>query len=379
MMYKLDKEKQAWLDEAWGKLQLKMSSECDRIGSKIPYIPENGQYLEDKAETDIYWWTNGFWPGMLWQMYHATGEEKYREAAEGVELRLDAAFDGYEGLHHDVGFMWLHSSVANYRITGNSRSRVRGMHAANLLAGRYNPRGKFIRAWNDDCTGWIIVDCMMNIPLLYWASEESGDPRFAYMAKDHADTCLEQIVRPDGSCHHIVVLNPENGEFVEAPAGQGYASGSSWSRGQAWAIYGFALSYRYTGDKRYLDAAKRVAHYFLANVSGTDFVPVVDFRAPQEPVYWDTTAGMCAASGMLEIAKHIDASEQDLYVNGALNILEATDRRFCNWNPAEDAIVDNGTGSYHGRSGDFGVPIIYADYFLIESILRLKNNHILIW
>ncbi|MNB71812.1 Unsaturated glucuronyl hydrolase [compost metagenome] len=379
MIHKLSKENQTWLNEAWEKLQLKMSAECDRIGTRIPYIPEDGQYKEDKGETDIYWWTNGFWPGMLWQMYHATEDEKYKAAAEGVELRLDAAFDGYDGLHHDVGFMWLHSAVANYRLTGNSRSKSRGMHAANLLAGRYNPRGKFIRAWNDDCTGWIIVDCMMNIPLLYWASDVTGDPRFAYIAKDHADTALKHVVRPDGSCNHIAILNPENGELVEAPAGQGYAGGSSWSRGQAWAIYGFALSYRYTGEQRYLDAAKQAAHYFLANVAGTDFVPVVDFRAPEEPVYWDTTAGVCAACGLLEIAGHVGDLEKALYLNGAVQILKATDRRFCNWNPEEDSIVDNGTGSYHGRNGDFEVPIIYGDYFLIEGILRLKDSDILIW
>ncbi|WP_019909132.1 glycoside hydrolase family 88 protein [Paenibacillus sp. HW567] len=379
MIFKLNEDNQAWLNESWKKLQVKMSAECDRIGSRIPYIPEGGRYKEDKGETDIYWWTNGFWPGMLWQMYHATGEEKYKAAAERVEHRLDAAFAGYDGLHHDVGFMWLHSAVANYRLTGSTRSKTRGIHAANLLAGRYNPRGKFIRAWNDDCTGWIIVDCMMNIPLLYWASETTQDPRFAYIAKDHADTALKQIVRPDGSCNHIVILDPENGELVEAPGGQGYAAGSSWSRGQAWAIYGFALSYHHTGEQRYLDAAKQVAHYFLANVAGTDFVPVVDFRAPEEPVYWDTTAGVCAACGMLEIAEHVGESERALYVNGAVQILKATDRRFCNWNPEEDAIVDNGTGSYHSRNGDFAVPIIYGDYFLIEGILRLKGSDLLIW
>jgi unsaturated chondroitin disaccharide hydrolase len=379
MDYKLSKDNQTWVNEIWAKLQTKMSAEVDRIGVKIPYIPEGGQYKEDKGETDIYWWTNGFWPGMLWQMYHATGEEKYKTAAEGVELRLDAAFDGYEGLHHDVGFMWLHSAVANYRLTGNTRSKTRGLHAANLLAGRYNPRGKFIRAWNDNCTGWIIIDCMMNIPLLHWASEVSEDPRFSYIAKDHADTTFNKALRPDGSCHHIVVLDPKNGEFVEAPEGQGYASDSSWSRGQSWAIYGFALSYHYSGDSRYLDAAKQVAHYFLANVSSSDYVPKVDFRAPEEPVCWDTTAGMCAACGLLEIAKHVGVNERALYVNGALNILKATDQRFCNWDPEIDSIVDNGTGSYHGRGGDYAVPIIYGDYFLIEAVLRLKNSDFLIW
>ncbi|MFC4305121.1 glycoside hydrolase family 88 protein [Cohnella boryungensis] len=379
MAYSLNEENKAWLDEVWNKVQAKMSAEVDRVGDRIPYIPVDGNYREDKGETDIYWWTNGFWPGMLWQMYHATREEKYRSAAEGVEVRLDKAFDGYDGLHHDVGFMWLHSAVANYRLTGNERSRTRGLHAANLLAGRYNPRGKFIRAWNDDCTGWTIVDCMMNIPLLYWASEQTRDPRFAYIAKDHADTTLVRTVRPDGSCNHIVVLNPENGDFAEAPGGQGYESGSSWSRGQSWALYGYALSYTHTKEERYLAAAKQIAHYFIANVATTDFVPLVDFRAPAEPVLWDTTAGVCAACGLLEIADAAGELEKPLYLNAAINILRATDRRFCNWNIGEDSIVANGTGSYHGRNGDFAVPIIYGDYFFIEAVLRLRGQDFLIW
>ncbi|QJD84195.1 glycoside hydrolase family 88 protein [Cohnella herbarum] len=379
MTYSLNNENKAWLDEVWNKLQAKMSAEVDRVGDRIPYIPVDGKYREDKSETDIYWWTNGFWPGMLWQMFHATGVEKYRTAAEGVELRLDKAFEGYDGLHHDVGFMWLHSAVANYRLTGNERARARGMHAANLLAGRYNPRGKFIRAWNDDCIGWTIVDCMMNIPLLYWASEQTKDPRFTYIAKDHADTTLTNTLRSDGSCNHIVILKPENGDFVEAPGGQGYEPGSSWSRGQSWALYGFALSYNHTQEGRYLDAAKRIAHYFIANVSGTDFVPLADFRAPAEPVVWDTTAGVCAACGLLEIANAVGELEKPLYLNAAVNILRATDRRFCNWNSDEDSIVAGGTGSYHGRNGDFEVPIIYGDYFFIEAVLRLRGQDFLIW
>jgi unsaturated chondroitin disaccharide hydrolase len=375
----LNDQQRAWLNEVWEKLQSKMSAQCDRIGDKIPYAPEGGKYVEDKGETDIYWWTNGFWPGMLWQMYYTTGQEKYRVSAEGVEARLDKALEGYTGLHHDVGFMWLHTAVANYRLTGNEKSKVRGLHAANLLAGRYNPRGKFIRAWNDDCTGWMIVDCMMNIPLLYWAGETLCDPRFVNIAKDHADTALKYVLRPDGSCNHIVILDPETGDFIDNPGGQGYASGSSWSRGQAWALYGFALSYRHTKEERYLNAAKQVAHYFIANVSGTDFVPLVDFRAPAEPVLYDSTAGVIAACGLLEIAKAVGELERPLYANAAVRILQATDRRFCNWNIETDSIVANGMESYHGHNADDGKPIIYGDYFFLEGVLRLQGRFFMIW
>ncbi len=379
MNYASDASTQSWLDEVWTRLDAKMSAECDRIGDRIPYIPENGRYMKDMGEVDPEWWTNGFWGGMLWQMYHATKQEKYKTAAEGVERRLDVTFENFEGLHHDVGFMWLHTSVANYRLTGDARAKARGLHAANILAGRYNPRGKFIRAWNQDRTGWMIVDCMMNIPILYWASELIGDPRFTYIAKDHADTTLNVTVRPDGSCNHIVVLDPDTGELLETPGGQGYESGSSWSRGQAWALYGFALSYRHTGDVRYLDAAKQIAHYFIANVAGTDYVPLVDFRSPAEGPYWDTTAGMIAACGLLEIADSVGELEQGLYANAALNMLKSTERQYANWDVEVDSIIANGTAAYHSRGHDFGVPIIYGDYFFIEAILRLRGQSFLIW
>lgn len=378
MKYQLKEADRMWAYGTYEKIQKKMLAECGRVGDKIPYIAENGVYKEDKSETDIVWWTNGFWPGILWQMYHATGEEGYRRSAEGAEAKLDSAFDIYTGLHHDVGFMWLHSAVADYRLTGNERSMARGLHAAHLLSGRYNPRGKFIRSWNRDRAGWVIIDSMMNIPLLYWAGDTIGDPRFEYVAMDHADTVMKHIVREDGSCNHIIVLDPANGELLETPGGQGYASGSSWSRGQAWAIYGFALSYLHTGKKEYLETAKKAAHYFIAQTGQTGGVAVVDFRAPNEPVFWDSTAGVCAACGLLEIGKHVPELEKDFYINAALRILKATDERFCNWDTEYDSIVQMGSGSYKTEH-DRHVPIIYGDYFFIEAVLRLLNKDFLIW
>lgn len=378
MKYQLKDADCLWAEETYRKIREKISAECDRIGAGIPYIAENGVYREDKAETDIVWWTNGFWPGILWQMYHADGDDRYRRTAEAVEDKLDRAFDIYTGLHHDVGFMWLHSAAADYRLTGNERSKARALHAAHLLAGRYNPRGRFLRSWNRDRSGWVIVDSMMNIPLLYWARDVIQDPRFGYIATDHADTVMKYTVRTDGSCNHIIVLDPATGELLETPGGQGYASGSSWSRGQSWAIYGFALSYLHTGKQEYLDTAKKAAHYFISQVNQTGNVALVDFRAPEEPVYWDSTAGVCAACGMLEIAAHVPGLERGFYINSALDILKATDVRFCNWNPLEDAIVGMGSGSY-GTEHDRHVPIIYGDYFFLEAVLRLLDKDFLIW
>lgn len=366
-----------WAQQIFEKLNVKITAQANRLGNKIPYVPENGIY-PDMGEKDIVWWTNGFWAGMLWQMYHATNNDLYAKTAISNEDRLDDAFTKYTGLHHDVGFMWLHTAVANYRLTENERSKARGLHAAHLLAGRYNPRGKFIRSWNRDRSGWVIIDSMLNIPLLYWASDTLEDPRFNYIAQDHADKVMEYIVRPDGSVNHIGVFNPTNGDLLETPAGQGYESGSSWSRGQSWAIYGFALSYLHTGKKEYLNTAKKVANYFIAQVEQTGWIALVDFRAPKEPVMWDTSAGLCAACGFLEIAKHVGEYEKDFYIDAAVNILKATEEKYANWDVEIDGIIDFSTGAYHDELNT-EVPIIYADYYFVEAILRLLNKDFLIW
>ncbi len=387
---------QEWLDDVYQKLLVKMKAECERIGTMIPYTPKDGKYIDmGSSPVGVGYWTNGFWPGMLWQMYEATGDEAYKTAAKGVGDRLAAVLEDSEAVDHDMGFLFLPSAVADYRKTGDLNARRRGLLAANLLAGRYNPQGKFIRAWNDkmaelagplmgakkiDIRGWMIIDCMMNIPLLYWASEETKDPRFKYVAINHAKTAQQYIARPDGSCNHIAGFEPDTGEFVIAPGGQGYAEGSSWSRGQSWAVYGFALSYRHTKDPSFLDTAKRCAHYGISNMAVTDWLPLVDYRAPETPLKYDTTAAMITSCGLLEIVRHVPDHEKRFYTEAAYRMLRACDEKFCNWIPQEDSIVDGGTYFYNDPTGEnTQVPIIYADYYLIEAVLRLKGKDLFIW
>ena len=390
-----------WLDQVYDKLLVKMKAECERVGTDIPYTTgEDGKY-HDITETqwgskpapyNVGFWTNGFWPGMLWQMYQATGDEAYKDAAVGVEDRLAVLLDNSEAVDHDLGFLFLLSAVADYRKTGSQTARSRGLQAANLLAARYNLDGKFIRAWPDgmakmaerfgggDIRGWMIVDCMMNIPLLYWASEETGDPRFKKIAVNHAKTAQQYVIRPDGSCNHIVAFDPDTGEYLTNPGGQGYKQGSSWSRGQSWAVYGFALSYRHTGDQSFLDTAKQCAHYCIANMAVSDWLPLVDYRQPAEPVKYDSTAAMCTVCGLLEIASHVDENEARFYTEAAYRILRACEAKFANWEPEKDSILTGGTFFYHDPDGtNTEVPIIYADYYLIEAILRLKGKDLFEW
>jgi len=370
-----------WAQQVWPKIEAKVAAECERWGAKIPYIARNGRYT-DMWEKDPAWWTNGFWPGILWLLYHQTHDKKYLAAARGVEEKFDSLFDEYNGLHHDVGFMWMNSAVMDFSITGNERSKIRGLHAASLLAGRYNPRGRFIRAWNEDRVGWIIIDCMMNLALLYWAGEASGDPRFKFIAMDHADTALSKLLRDDGSSNHIAVLDPETGELLETPAGQGCAPGSAWTRGQAWALYGFAISAAHTGEERYLAASKRAASYFIAQVQAHGWTPPIDFRGPEEmaPVK-DASAGVIAASGLLQLAEEtgVGDGEQNFYRDAALCILRAAEENYCDWDPARDAIVQEGAVAYHAKDDGYHVPLIYADYFFIEAVHRLLNPGFRVW
>ena len=377
----LKNEDRQWVDTVWDKIDKKLQWVAPQIRGKIPYTTSakwhnrttEGTYC-DMRKLDVTWWTNGFWPGLMWLMYVGTKNDVYRAAAEDAEEILDEAFADYDHLHHDVGFMWHISSGVNYRLFGGHKSKVRTAIAADILSSRYNCEGKYIRAWNEDKVGWVIIDCMMNINLLYWASEEYDDPRFKYIAMNHADTVMRTHIREDGSSNHIVRLDPANGEVIESYGGQGYANGSSWSRGQSWAIYGYVLSYIHTGKQEYLDTAKKVADYFIDCVKG-DWLARVDFRAPEDPVYYDSTAGAVASCGFIELAK---VTGDTKYLDAALNILKAMEKNFCDWSEENQAILLMGTERYDDDTGRH-ISIIYGDYFFTEAVYKLKGFDMLFW
>lgn len=275
--------------------------------------------------------------------------------------------------------MWLPSAVADYRLTGDADARRRGLHAAQLLAGRFNPAG-YIRAWNDfpdpdtDTRGWAIIDCLFNIPLLYWASEETKDPRFAKIAMTHADTVAANFIRADGSVRHIVQFDPETGAFVRDYGGQGYAQGSSWTRGQTWALYGFVMSYKHTGAVRYLAMAQKVAEYFIAHIPADGRIPV-DFCQPAEPAYYDDIAAAVAACGLLELAQLVPG-KKDEYLTPALKMLHALDDT-ADWDESRDGYLQYCSADYHGK--EHNVNFTYGDYYFYEALLKLTGDEIFLW
>ena len=376
-MEKIVNAHKEWIDEVWNKIENKLSVTSELLKDKIPHMAgEDGVYNDNTERPGN--WVNGFWPGLMWLMYLATKDEKYAKTAEYAEKVMDKALFRYVSLNHDVGFMFHLSAGMDYRINNNTESKNRNLVAAAALASRYNADAKYIRAWNgENAVGWAIIDCMMNLPLLYWASEEVRDPRFKQMAMHHADTAMEHFVRPDGSVYHVVEFNPNTGEVLGYPDTQGYEpENSSWSRGQAWALYGFVLSYIHTGRQAYLNTAKRVAHYFISAVCTEGFVPKCDFRSPDEPDCLDTSAGAIAACGMIEIARIVPEYEKKLYLKAALGILKAIETDHCDFTLEKESIVQNAMGRY--EKGE-QMALIYGDYFFVEAIFKLKGFDFLPW
>jgi len=372
-------ENQSWIDATFAKVDRKLSRTAVKSREKLPYTTVNGVH-DNKHETGVTWWTNGFWGGMMWLMYEATGNEEYRKTAERSEELLDDALKQVKVLHHDVGFMWHLTSGANYRLTGNEASLARNFFAATSLFSRYNITGDYIRAWNGDMKGYSIIDCLMNLSILYWASEEIGDDRFKKIAMRHMEMAMRDHIRPDGSINHIVDHETEKVGIVRILGGQGYNETSCWSRGLAWAVYGSVISYIHAGKPEYLEAAKKTADYFIAQVEKTNYLPLVDFCAPAEPVYYDSTAGVCTACGLLEIAKYVSEEESAKYTQAAINILKACDENFCNYEEDEDALVLMGTERYPLTSTKgLHIPIIYGDFFFAEAMCKLKGREFFIW
>lgn len=362
-------------DMIWDKIVDKVSRTSTRIGATFPYVSVNGQYDAHPP----HWWTAGFWPGLLWLIYRDTKNERLKDIAVSCEEQMDVPLLAYDELHHDVGFMWSLTAVAQHKLLGTEVSRRRGLIAASHLMGRYNAAGRFIRAWNEpDEPGWAIIDCLMNLPLLYWASATTADPRFRHVAKAHADTALREFLRPDGSAYHIVCFDPETGERVGARGGQGFAPESAWARGTAWALYGMALSCRYLRDDVYLQAAKRSAHFFLAHLP-EDGVPCWDFRAPLvDDMGYDSTSSAIAASGLLEISALVPEAEQQFYYNAAVKILKALDDHYSAWDEEEEGLLLKGTANFP-RKSCVNVPHIYGDYFFAEAVAKWRGQSELFW
>ncbi|MGO4540736.1 glycoside hydrolase family 88 protein [Paenibacillus sp. 2TAB19] len=362
-----------WVDEACRKTIDKIERTSLSIGASFPNGSAQGRYEKSPA----YDWVSGFWPGLLWLAYEETSNDRLKELAVECERQISRTLWEFEQLHHDVGFMFGLSSVNQYKHLQDEEAKRHALMAASLLAGRFNPVGGFIRAWpnwgGEDHSGWAIIDCMMNLPLLYWASREIDDPRYRHIAELHADTVLREFVLDDGSVHHIVSFDPETGKRIGALAGQGHAADSAWARGAAWALYGFTLSYSYTGKEKYLKAAESVARFFLDHLP-EDKVPYWDFRLPTfgKDMPRDSSAAAIAASGLLDLAAAVQGEEAKEYQQQAEAILNSLYNHYGAWEAEEEALLLHATG-YYAADVYVDAPLIYGDYYFVEALLKLKK------
>lgn len=369
-------EKSVWLDEAWKDIIEKVSLTSKSIGSRFPGMTENGVY----GFTDVAAWTTGFWPGILWLLYEDTKNESFKALAVECEGKLDEAIDDFFGLSHDIGFSWQLTAMKNYAITGNQLSRKRALVIASHLAGRFNIKGNFIRAWNSNDVneanpqGLSIIDCTMNLPILFFAARESSCPRFEHIARAHADTVVKEFIREDGSVNHMVEFDPLTGARLCVHGGQGDSSTSAWSRGTSWALHGMAELYTLTRDSRYLETAVKVADFFIGELPH-DSVPHWDFRVERNSeTARDTSAAACASCGLLELSAHVGGEQKARYINAAKAMLKSLYEDYSVMRDDQQQGLLSGGTFNHPQGLGIDISLIYGDYYFTEAIARLRKR-----
>lgn len=344
---------------------------------KFPHITAEKRYEWGESND----WIEGFYTGMIWLCYEYTKDPLFKDTAIAQLEDYKARLEEKRHLdHHDIGFLYLPSALAAWIVDEHEEGKQLALKAADHLMLRWREEGQYIQAWgrkgDEKNGGRIIIDCMMNIPLLYWAYDQTGDERYKRVAVAHAEKSRRYLMRGDDSSYHTFYFQPSDGKPIGGGTHQGYHDGSTWTRGQAWAVYGFALSYRYTRDPKYLDTAVRAARYFIEHLP-EDHVAYWDFDVPIEAgTPRDSSASAIAACGMLEILEHLeeedgnkglltDAVEKSMIslVNGYSTIGEA----------AEEGLIKH--GSYYVRGGmgpdDY---MIWGDYYYLEALLRLTQG-----
>lgn len=322
-------------------------------------------------------WCSGFYAGELWMIYQYTNDEFWKGKA--LEFTLPLEQEKWNGKTHDMGFKMYCSFGKAYQSTLDSKYRDILIQSAKTLATRFDPKVGCIRSWDHHQDKWqfpVIIDNMMNLELLFWAAKETGNSMFYDVAVTHAETTMKNHYRSDFSCYHVVDYNPETGAVNEKTTHQGYSAESAWSRGQAWSLYGFTMVYRESRDARFLDQAEKIAEYILNQPNlPKDLIPYWDFDAlaiPNEPR--DVSAASIMASALIELSGYIP-EKKTKYLNSAKSILATLGKSYGNTRWASQGfILGHSTGSKPANS-EVDAPIVYADYYYLESLLRLENEN----
>jgi unsaturated chondroitin disaccharide hydrolase len=359
-------------------------------------LPEFTDHFQTPVSTNGFYrqmdnleWTTGFCTGELWLCYEHSQDEAFRQAAE-VHVRsfLERIRQRVQVEHHDMGFLYTPSCVAAYKLTGNPDAKKAALMAADCLMERFQPKGNFIQAWGslgarDNYR--LIVDCLLNLPLLYWASQVTGEERYREAALRHTETSVRHLVRDDYSIYHTFFFDPDSGAPVRGATLQGYRDGSAWARGQAWGIYGLALSYRYTQNPDCMDLFHHVAKFYWDHLP-QDLVPYWDLDfSDGDGQPKDGSAAAIAACGMLEMSAFLPQAEAETYRKMAARIAYALNQGYAVRHHAQsNGLLLHGVyakASPYNPVQDNGVDECntWGDYFWMELLTRLTGDWELYW
>ncbi len=362
-----------------------------RTGAYPRTINKNGELVT----TSMYDWTPGFFPGSLWYAYENSKDESMK--AEAIKWTEKLAPLQTFTQHHDLGFMMYCSYGNAYRLTGNESYKKILVNSARALSTRFNSTAGVIKSWNS-FKSWhgtatyyfpVIIDNMMNLELLFFASRVSGDTSFRHIAVTHALTTMKNHFRPDYSSYHVVCYDSANGKVVARETAQGYADNSTWSRGQAWAIYGYTMTYRETKDPRFLEMAIGLSNYFINSKRlPDDYIPYWDFNANEKgytpgsksyankmsTLYRDASAASITASALLELSTYVSSNQAKKYQSAAKKMLQSlgSGTYMATSGANGNFIIKHCVGSLPHQS-EIDVPLVYADYYFLEALLRYNK------
>lgn len=366
--------KDSWFQNAVDTASSQLTIQIEEMGDKVGF-PRS--IRADTLRLDnIYDWTSGFFPGSLWYIYELTGNDFFKnEASKFTGYLHDLRY--YTGTH-DLGFMVYCSYGNELRLTGGDTTAVPVMvQTADNLISRFNDITQTIRSW--DFGEWqypVIIDNMMNLELLFWASEYTNDPKYKDVAIRHANTTLEHHFRDDMSSYHVIDYDTITGNVASKGTFQGYSDDSHWARGQAWGLYGYVVCYRYTKDEKYLKAAEDIARFIMDNVKTDDLIPYWDYMAPNIPdAPRDASAAAITCSALFELSKYTNQRTTEYY-NYAETILKnlSSEKYLAKVGDNFGFTLMHSTGHLPANS-EIDTPINYADYYYLESLKRYKSYH----
>lgn len=366
-----------------------MDRVADQVRCNMEYFgtrfPSSATRNQTYGVIDNIEWTDGFWTGLLWLCYEYTGDDAFKNLAlKNVDSFLNRVEKRIELDHHDLGFLYSLSCVAGYKLTGSAEGRKAGLLAADKLMERFQEKGGFIQAWGElgaRDNYRLIIDCLLNIPLLHWAFLETGKPVYRNAAMRHYEAACNNVIRDDASAYHTFYFDPETGEPLKGVTRQGYSDDSAWARGQAWGIYGIPLNYRYVKDDSAFNLFKGMTNYFLN-------------RLPEDEVcYWDliftdgsnqsrdssaAAIGVCGIHEMLKYLPEVE-SDKNTYRHAMHCILRSLMERYTapEIKPGNPVLL-HGVYSWHsGKGVDEGN--IWGDYYYMEALMRFYEDWNLYW